>query len=444
MSMFDPSIEAHYNLDLERPRLARDSQLEWVRTRELLERHLPAPPASVLDVGGGPGVYAGWLAGRGYAVRLIDPIARHVAEAEATSQEQPLHPFTAALGDARRLEEPNAAYDAVLLMGPLYHLVERSDRLLALREARRVVRPGGCVVAVGISRFASLLDGLRSGWLGDPVFSAIAEQDLKTGQHRNPEPDRRPEWFTTAYLHRPDELAEEVAAAGLLVEGVLGIEGPGWLIWRDLWDDPQQRAHLLDTARAVERESALLGASAHLMVDRPRPGVLTVGVSVQFENPESMSRLHPVGASIVSAPIPGEDRSNAHDLPGRRGIDLHAVADIDANVRDARLVRVREEDEVAGLWVADRPRRIELVDRNTWQTNSQRRVDVLHQTTTVHASPRATPEQIRHSKPRPGQIRMIWLPRSLFRGGAGTVVGTSRAVDVPETGASAVRTSPPV
>jgi ubiquinone/menaquinone biosynthesis C-methylase UbiE len=212
--MLDPSIEAHYNLDLERPRLSRESQLEWLRTQELLQRHLPIPPASVLDVGGGPGVYAGWLAERGYSVRLVDPIARHVVEAEATSQGQPQHPFTAAMGDARHLEEPNAAYDAVLLMGPLYHLVERFDRLLALREARRVVRPGGRVVAVGISRFASLLDGLRSGWLGDPVFRAIAEQDLKTGQHRNPEPHRRPEWFTTAYLHRPDELAEEVAAAG--------------------------------------------------------------------------------------------------------------------------------------------------------------------------------------------------------------------------------------
>jgi 2-polyprenyl-3-methyl-5-hydroxy-6-metoxy-1,4-benzoquinol methylase len=264
--MFDPTIEAHYNLDLERPRLARESQLEWLRTQELLEHHLPAPPAAVLDVGGGPGVYAGWLAERGYAVRLIDPIARHVAEAETMARAQPQHPFTAAMGDARHLAEANAAYDAVLLMGPLYHLVERSDRLLALREARRVVRPGGRVVAVGISRFASLLDGLRSNWLGDPVFRAIAQQDLKTGQHRNPEPDRRPEWFTTAYLHRPEDLAAEVAAAGLLVQHVLGIEGPGWLIWRERWEDPQQRAQVLDTARAVEHESSLLGASAHFMV----------------------------------------------------------------------------------------------------------------------------------------------------------------------------------
>jgi ubiquinone/menaquinone biosynthesis C-methylase UbiE len=264
--MFDPSIEAHYNLDVERPRLARESQLEWLRTRELLEGHLPAPPASVLDVGGGPGVYAGWLAERGYAVRLIDPIARHVAQAEDLARAQPRHTFTAALGDARRLEEADAAYDAALLMGPLYHLVERSDRLLALREARRVVRPGGTVVAVGISRFASLLDGLRHDWLADPQFRAIAEQDLKTGQHRNPDPDRRPEWFTTAYLHRPDELTKEVAEAGLVVEWVLGIEGPGWLIWHDRWDDPQKRTQLLDTARAVEAEPAVLGVSAHFMV----------------------------------------------------------------------------------------------------------------------------------------------------------------------------------
>ncbi|MBV9603285.1 MAG: class I SAM-dependent methyltransferase [Chloroflexi bacterium] len=264
--MFDPSIEAHYNRDLECHRLSHDSQLEWVRTQELLERHLPTPPASVLDIGGGPGAYAAWLAGRGYTVRLIDPVTSDVAEAETTSREQPDYPFTVALGDARHLEERDAAYHVVLLMGPLYHLVERSDRLLALGEARRVVRPDGCVVAVGISRFASLLDGLRSGWLSDPIFSGIAEQDLKNGQHRNPEPDRRPEWFTTAYFHRPDELAEEAGAAGLLIDGVFAIEGPGWLIWRERWGDPDQRAHLLHAAHALEAEPAVLGTSAHLMV----------------------------------------------------------------------------------------------------------------------------------------------------------------------------------
>jgi hypothetical protein len=56
-----------------------------------------------------------------------------------------------------------------------------------------VLRPGGIVVAAAISRFASLLDGLISGWLGDPEFDAIVERDLAEGQHRNP--TNRPEWF---------------------------------------------------------------------------------------------------------------------------------------------------------------------------------------------------------------------------------------------------------
>jgi ubiquinone/menaquinone biosynthesis C-methylase UbiE len=264
-AVLDPAIQAHYELGLEQPRLARESTLEWVRTQELLHRYLPAAPASILDVGGGPGVYASWLAEQGHTVHLIDPVERHVAEARAAAAAQVEHAFTAALGDARSLDAPDAAYDAVLLMGPLYHLVTRSDRMQALGEAQRVVRPGGRVIAVGISRFASLLDGLRNGWLVDPAFRAMVEQDLSTGLHRNPEPNCRPEWFTTAYFHRPDELVDEIAAAGLQVDDLLGIEGPGWLIWHERWADPTQRSALLDAARAVEREPGLLGASGHLM-----------------------------------------------------------------------------------------------------------------------------------------------------------------------------------
>jgi len=182
-------------------------------------------------------------------------------------------PFTAALGDARRLDKADASADAVLLLGPLYHLTERADRLAALTEARRVVRPGGPVLAVGISRFASLLDGLRLGILGDPAADRIVAQDLREGQHRNPE--RRPGWFTTAYFHHPDELAEEMTAAALALDGMFGIEGPGALA-DGAWIDPGRRPAVLEAARLVEREPSLLGVSSHVLALGHKPNAPTV------------------------------------------------------------------------------------------------------------------------------------------------------------------------
>ena len=58
------------------------SVLELLRTKEILSRLLPPPPAVVLDVGGGPGVYAAWLLARGYEVHLVDPVPLHVEQAE--------------------------------------------------------------------------------------------------------------------------------------------------------------------------------------------------------------------------------------------------------------------------------------------------------------------------------------------------------------------------
>ena len=120
------------------------------------------------------------------------------------------------------------------------------------------MRPGGIVAAAAISRFASLLDGLVEGFLSDPTFAAIVERDLAEGQHRNP--TERVEWFTTAYFHHPDELADEVREAGLALEGVFGLEGPAWLLGDRVAPELALRA-----ARAVEQEPTLLGVSAHLL-----------------------------------------------------------------------------------------------------------------------------------------------------------------------------------
>jgi len=260
----DDEIRAHYAEGREQDRLVGGGDhLELARTRELLARFLPPPPAELLDVGGGAGVYAAWLARRGHRVHLIDPVPLHVEQASAVAAAQPEAPFTAARGDARALAAPDASADAVLLLGPLYHLTERVDRLRALTEARRVVRPGGVVIAAVISRFASLLDGMQAGWLDDPAFIPIFEGGLRDGQHRNP--TRDPRWFTTAYFHHPDEIAAEARDAGLAPDALLGVEGPGWLLDGG-WGDPARREGILKAARAVEREPAMLGVSAHLLL----------------------------------------------------------------------------------------------------------------------------------------------------------------------------------
>jgi SAM-dependent methyltransferase len=144
----------------------------------------------------------------------------------------------------------------VLLLGPLYHLTERTDRVRALAEARRVLRPGGVVAAAAISRFASLLDGTKRGFLDDPQFVPIVEDDLRTGQHRNP--SGKPDWFATAFFHLPAELAAEVEDAGLVLDRIAGIEGPG--AWLGLW--PSERERALYAARLAEPYPEL---SSHML-----------------------------------------------------------------------------------------------------------------------------------------------------------------------------------
>jgi SAM-dependent methyltransferase len=228
-------------------------------------------PAVVLDVGGGPGHYALWLARRGYAVHLVDAVPLHVEQARRASAAQPAHPLASVqLGDARRLEVPDGAADAVLLLGPLYHLTARADRLAALGEAHRALRPGGRLFAAAISRFASLLDGLVRGNLADPEFRAMVLRALADGQHRNPTPR---DYFTTAYFHRPEELVAEVEESGFTVTEAVGVEGPGWCLadFATRWADAARQAELVQAARLVEREPSLLGLSPHVLAVGCRP-----------------------------------------------------------------------------------------------------------------------------------------------------------------------------
>jgi SAM-dependent methyltransferase len=257
-------VVAFYSRGLERTRLRQGrARLERARIRSIIAMRLPPPPAAILDVGGGSGVHATWLARRGYDVTLVDPVPLHVEQATAASAAQGDAPLAGVeLGDARDLSFAGGSFDCVLLFGPLYHLVERSDRLAALAETRRVIRPGGLLFAIAISRYAWLLDGLASGRVFTrPGRLELAASTVDAGVLADPE------LFTTAALHRPGELEREIRESGFALEELLGVEGPGWLLedFDGSWSDTERRAKLLAIAELVEAERDLVAASTHLL-----------------------------------------------------------------------------------------------------------------------------------------------------------------------------------
>lgn len=268
-------IDHYSRLDPEGERLAQDIGLsEWIRTIDIFERYLPTAPASLVDVGGATGVYACWLLERGYDVHLVDPVPQHVEQARETmARVAGSRRWSARIGDGRDLEFEADSADSILLLGPLYHLQRKEDRLQVLREAGRVLRPGGTVVCAAISRFASLIDGLNRGYIHDSQFREIVMRDLKSGCHHNL--TGKPEYFTTAYFQHPAELNEEIEAAGFVEIQMLAVEGILWAT-QDLdalRKDEQAWRAVLDHMRTIEEDPSIIGASPHLLgIARKRAG----------------------------------------------------------------------------------------------------------------------------------------------------------------------------
>jgi SAM-dependent methyltransferase len=263
MNAEDAALRAYYDRGMERDRLTGGrGTLEFARTAEIVAAGLPAAPAVIADIGGGPGRYALWLASLGYQVEHRDLMPLHVEQLAADTAG--LAGVRTAVGDARDLDLPDASADAVLLLGPLYHLTDRADRIRALRECARIVRPGGPVFAAVISRWAARIDGM----LRERIHHAYPEALAMIGEidRTGLLPPFREGGFP-AFCHRPGDLRDELTEAGLTVADLVSVEGPAFIVG-DLDErmaDPAERDVVLGVARAIERVPELLGFGPHLL-----------------------------------------------------------------------------------------------------------------------------------------------------------------------------------
>jgi len=256
------AVEEWQRLDAHRTELAL--------TLRALAEHLPPPAARVLDCGGGPGRYAIELARQGHRVTLFDLSPQCLELARAKAAEAGVTLAALDQGNATDLSRYGAAsFDAVLLMGPLYHLLHEDERGRALREARRVLRPGGWLFAAFNTRYAAI----RYSAVHDVMWVPQEPERVKMLLDTGVLPGRRsgPLEFAAYYAH-PGEVRPLLEGQGFAVISLLGVEGLISMIEEqvnELSDDAWQA--WVDLNYGVAADPAILGCVGHLLAVARKP-----------------------------------------------------------------------------------------------------------------------------------------------------------------------------
>jgi len=260
-----PDIDNFYSATSEEGRLQLGlGPLEFERNKELISRYLPKKGV-VIDVGGGPGIYSEWLAGMGHEVHLVDPVEKHIKQANKRSK-QAKKPFISILGEAQKLDLPDNFADVVILHGPLYHLQLKEERLKAITEAKRVLKPKGIVLGFAINHSASSIAALLNGFIHTPEILQMCVDELTSGLH-NP-PRNMPGILPQAYFHRPEQLRDEFEEAGMTYINTYAVEGMVWLDknYFETRGDEKKKAALMELLKLTENDQALLALSPHMMI----------------------------------------------------------------------------------------------------------------------------------------------------------------------------------
>ena len=265
MNGIDPMALENYNSGMEWGRLHRGLGLiEFERTREILLEQLPPPPAVICDIGGAYGEYACFLAGCGYEVHLFDLSPWNIEKAGEFAERQGVKLASREVADARKIDRPDNFADAVLLFGPLYHLVEAEDRKACLKECRRLLKPGGRLFTANITCYAALLNDVSQydlkPFLDDDDRYERYCLMVTEGVHYGKE-------IGKVHFHRPDELRAEVASAGFHDVELRGVIGHCWIIRNldEAWQNPVRRESIMRVVRLLEKEESLMGFSTHFI-----------------------------------------------------------------------------------------------------------------------------------------------------------------------------------
>jgi 2-polyprenyl-3-methyl-5-hydroxy-6-metoxy-1,4-benzoquinol methylase len=254
---YDQCPEHEFNRIVNRP--------EFLLTCRMLDRYIK-PGDTVLDIGGGPGRYSFYLAEKGCGVTLFDLSDENIRFAREYAAENGVALRTVC-GNACEADTLLAGeeFDHVLLMGPLYHLVDESDRVRAVEAAINLLKPGGTLFCSFISSYAAMLDGLARNpvdiftkW-SDVWFKVVKEDTDFSGFS-----------FTESYMINPKGVDGFMGRFGLVKLHTVNCESILYLREKELMaEEPEILQKWIDFAYEIcEREEFMAMATHFLYIGR--------------------------------------------------------------------------------------------------------------------------------------------------------------------------------
>lgn len=251
-------LEQYYNSYAEENRLlSRHGQVEYLTTMKYIEESLAGiETPAILEVGAGTGRYSVALAKQGLRVTAVELVEHNLDVLR--SKLDGTEPITAMQGNALDLSFlPDDAFDLTLVLGPMYHLYTREDKLRALSEAVRVTKPGGRILAAYCMNEPTVIQFV------------FAKQNLAYAAERNL---LTPDWHCKSDPREVFDLVrtEDIAAldAALPVERLKLVAADGATNYnRDMIDamDDRTFAKWMDYHFAVCERRDLIGASHHTL-----------------------------------------------------------------------------------------------------------------------------------------------------------------------------------
>ena len=252
-------VENWYDNDYDEWSRLERHRIEFEITKRYLDNYITGEALEIFDIGGGPGRYAFYLAGKGHKVTLLDLSQHNIEVAKEKSKKLGIHLDGYIKGNALELGSYKKKYDVVLLMGPLYHLINEADRRKALEEALKLLKADGIIIAAFISKYAPIQDALSYLRLNEGETEKILGY-LEDGKNNGDS------GFTTAYFTGIEEVQKLMYDFGLEQLVFAGVENILGSKEKEILSLPEEDIkRWLELGYALSQDTNLMGTSQHFL-----------------------------------------------------------------------------------------------------------------------------------------------------------------------------------